>query len=1766
MHAPSHSRQAVARSRRGNTIVLVTAILVLLVIIATAFVARTRAVRQISAAQLSSAGRDSRADSIAANVAQEISDALFAKPVELNALGNAVDPYVRVDNSVNPPIVVASASWPRARPFLDAQRYSIDRNAGGGVPLFGTNFAPYETKAWTNWPDQFGAPSDWPFGPGAPGGVLNLGDGNPYGNPGTGDSRWLRSTEPVRIGLDQNSDGTQDVFTFSHWQHLSWLPTANNAWRVVADISDIGLNVVGHMNEETLPVFDPDTRFRGSFAVAIPYEQWLPGVVPNPIVDTADFIDRRNNWFNPFNTTPNYATSYADPARALPNFFRLRDLGTPRDEFKSGTPRNTVARTFTDTDGDGFTDSFWFVGPANTDRAVRTIVGVSIVDNSALLNANVATKFSYGYDADPGANLSASIPGTIGQTPADLALVTSVAEYPPFYGQGNTVGFFDGPVNQVSPNVQGGFPIPTYWSGNPQTELAHPGGIPRFNRERFGDSVNIVGWQNRPSTFLQAIGLRSPTGGADPGESDLGLSLSDNTLQQSLRGLFESPKERLAYFKMAGLNPERPLFGVTPFDTSDEFELRAYHGNNLPNSLSRFEQAVSLYSPEIQGPTANNFQFLRASPMREEASEAIDQLNARQLLVDNRRKLTLFNGARNDTIPPWLWTTPYYDETFNYMNPRASVPAPTDPTYANFQNFNRAEYERQKRKVDLRAPMFVKDNGDAQLTRNPLAAFQWRRDMQQLLTNSLTRRVGSNVESYFGTRTEDYNRTLSMIASYVANLECASDEPLPFGTSGTGFDNPLYPSAPTSDPSGFFPPTTDAVIDPTDSDRFYLGMEKQPYIVEVFFGLVYPASQMDEDLWEAEGGLASEIDDPFEIPDVATAGGSRFVDSSSKPTAFIAVQIANPYDTPIPLAQFQLEWFGRQFQFPAAGGEYGLNPTLPPATLGRPSTAIIFAATGDAVGNHPAGEFRQRVLDFFDLESGEMSGENFQANDVDGDGLIERACLYDSRGVLPDADPIDRTLVFDATASWQVNDVDAPGNPSANNARYVNATESVRLLRRVNPPANVAGPIRQFVIDRFENRESGPRVDFIDSVKRLFEDQRLFPPEQQYRYSNARKSVNCIRLEDNDFYATWTRASRIWALDVSTWTNNAQAGDPRISAEELSPRYVFSVATTPARVTRGVKGVRGSDDDIDYTGEVWKRETDPDTNLTNVGVGAPRWPRFTCIDIFGERLLRSKPVFFSNIVAWPSNAPAGPVEAVYEVSAGGAPVPFLPNLMDPYPEAQQGVTTYLGVDYQWQIGGKGVQAIGENPADISQAEWLQLAQIDALAIPFQVNQRDSDFDQIGEVLDVFLWGHVFENWTTPVTVRTFSEILVDDDEDSEFYPGTGVFLNRLQIGGALGTVLNPRFEEDTTTGALLPLASYQPWRPALPLGTAIFEGLTVDGPGRNTFDRDVNSLLSRDLFVAGAGASDPVEPDGSPSERFDLARAEERQFRLANGFTGRRTSGLVNINTAMPEVMQALPMMTRVPKNVDNISPYSHLVDMIRSYREGVAIRAVQPNGVTFGAPSPVVNAEVPSYVDRGLTPRQFFGNPPPPDEPTFFPGMRNEQGFSSIGELTLLRRTPDPAVVAPHLANAYSVLWLGLDPYEGIDGDFNQYERGYAWGSDRTRGRPRQLPEDIFTAVVTDPALLGVPFKIQDEPLGDAEDLNLLFKGISNLVTTRSDVFTVYLRVRQVRQNPVTGIWDGTNPEFIVDDSRYVMGVDRSEVNVPSDQPKILYFQKCPN
>ena len=97
----------------------------------------------------------------------------------------------------------------------------------------------------------------------------------------------------------------------------------------------------------------------------------------------------------------------------------------------------------------------------------------------------------------------------------------------------------------------------------------------------------------------------------------------------------------------------------------------------------------------------------------------------------------------------------------------------------------------------------------------------------------------------------------------------------------------------------------------------------------------------------------------------------------------------------------------------------------------------------------------------------------------------------------------------------------------------------------------------------------------------------------------------------------------------------------------------------------------------------------------------------------------------------------------------------------------------------------------------------------------------------------------------------------------------------------------------------------------------------------------------------------------------------------------------------------------------------------------------------------------------------------------------------------------------------------------------------------------------------VIDTEISGTPQP--DQVAQDVEEANLLFAGISNLITTRSDVFTVYFKIRSFRQNPTTGVWYATDPEYIVDDSRYVMLVDRSEVNHPHDKPKIVYLEKVP-
>jgi len=231
-----------------------------------------------------------------------------------------------------------------------------------------------------------------------------------------------------------------------------------------------------------------------------------------------------------------------------------------------------------------------------------------------------------------------------------------------------------------------------------------------------------------------------------------------------------------------------------------------------------------------------------------------------------------------------------------------------------------------------------------------------------------------------------------------------------------------------------------------------------------------------------------------------------------------------------------------------------------------------------------------------------------------------------------------------------------------------------------------------------------------------------------------------------------------------------------------------------------------------------------------------------------------------------------------------------------------------------------------------------------------------------------------------------------------------------------------------------------------------------------------------------------------------------------------------------------------------------------------------------------------PKYDDRGFAPIA-----PATELFPFHPGMRGERGFVSVGELALLDREyrpslagsptePDPEK-APvgydkwYANKSWGIHIAGRDPYRvQEDPPATTPPTGgppVATPSDGGTGWRSAVPGGGFSAQLATERLAQNllqydlptagfnPLLATSRTAGDQAERNTMLKGIANLVTTRSDIFTVYLKVRSVSQNPSTGVWDATNSETLIDESRYIMVIDRSQVNRPSDEPKILMFEK---
>ena len=1791
--------------RRGSTMILVVSMLVLLVIIAAAFVSRAQSLRVLSSAQQLTAAQTDRIGPIAHTVSDEIAQSLFVQPIDITDAALA-------DTQVL--IASASTAVPRIIPNQTQTRFSVDQidrmnnstmaqvPAGDGI-IDGYNFAPFEVRPWTNWPDVYNV---------SPNADIRFAEANPAGNPGFGDCRWLRSTEPVRVVY-----GGQPLF--SHWSHLSWIPTANNGWRLVTDVSDVTKFTLTEVAPSQRPAdFFPTIPKRWS--LEIPYEQWLPSkppYLPNlPYPQAFDWIATTigtstqtpasaatkfqelafggvptpaftpvGGWFS--SNHERAVMNESLPISALPNFLRLKWFGQKVDELVKDSPRNIITRTLCDTDGDGFTDSFWFLAPTSIDRSIRHVVGVSVVDNSALLNVNIATRFDQAT--------------TGGKTPSDLALVGRLSSVPQHLS--GEAGFFNSQLNTAANGAYSSVTV-------------------AFDPKRFG-SPTYAGTLPNPTATNPIDNTKNPTFLSEIGVVPTAASpvALPAFLNPPFPNFLSSDLERTNYFKamsnggevegyfVANTDPALPPTAVVrtnsqapaildPFTMADELELRTFTGQNNPYVRSRLERALETDIVETGTTSSSDYskQFLRSAMNREETSEFFDQLDARQLLFDNRRKLTTVSGARNDLMPPWLWTMPpsvrlqsggswpansirgwkhlynygYGTEVFNAQSvpPQGrsdhliqfpadggAVAGDGNTSGAVDQNdveLARSQFLEWNRKVDLNRELNKDDVTPSEYLKNQ---HDFARDIMKVLQRSLLD-VDSKT-SIFGQEANlnlpNYNRFALIegrraVASWAANIVAASDGPRKFQGLNLATDPPLHPDR-------------GVILQEGGTTLSFIGQEKHPFIVQVFFAVVYPKT-----------GVVP--------PGVPGAGGSYVTydvnDATDQARVVLAVQIANPYNEPIDLGPFGLRAFGQELRFlqPTASGSttngqwgYGYSPILGPATEEGPRSAVVFAIPKSlGTGTSQDANFRAHMMNFLDLSHPWLRAGN---QSIPAGAVVPKS-MQDEITAVPPTEffPADGVGASDTTLKGHDLFEDRATNYADSlvfNASKVSSTEStalagankwsvmpnyyfnkisgsaerdIALIRYVSDPLNPTVSAK-VVVDRLENEYLAGYSLWTDSLKRI-----LTPvpsdPKNEYvppKYvapngGSASQQFAHVDIGVGDFLMSWVRVSRLWTFDVD--------GNKAITVDERSPRFVFSYNSTPveSKTNSGAQLVPLVGAKTDFIGDVFTK-SDLTTKADAIASRSSRSP-------FGTTS-RGKPTNFTlKTVLTGSDRTYKSFDDTSTAST--------------WPGTPAGTTAPLVI-------------FGDTGAAIP------LPTLDFYRHPIRMVQRDGPFEQIAEIYDVPVWGPVLQQtggaWTT---LATYGEMMVGEEKErtsggasstsahsssgSSTEPGFPLF--GAETDSKRDTM---RFHIDRTRTAIASIVGFVP---PLPAGASMLDGFTLDGSGMSKVDTDVTS-----------GFSDT-----------ELLTAEQRRLRLAGGFSGAATQGLININTAPIEVMRALPNMQQLSYNSDLFvttavpNPPTPAIkrvllpETIVNYRDRFPAVAGFPDG--------------PKYDDRGFVPPAGTTDYFP-----FHPGMRGERGFVSVGELALLDREyrPSNIVTTPPQVDpeagvwpdwsknkSWSINFAGRDPYRSSedpplttpvitghastpvtpppsDGGigWRQGVLGGAYASQLSTERLSQnvVQYDNGNTPAFDPILQLAPIA------GDQVERNTLLKGIANMVTTRSDVFTVYLKIRSVAQNPVTGGWDATNPETLIDESRYIMVIDRSNVERPGQEPKILMFEK---
>jgi hypothetical protein len=1694
---------------RGNTLVLVAGILALLVIIATAFITRSQGNRRTGEAQQRTEQLDDSVNIIRDSLAEELARQLFVAPINTN------DPFVLNG-------FAASANWPRNPIASNARRYGVDLTTTTD-PLdptkrtfaFPYNRAPYETRPWTNWPDaqplingNFPDPDDalnmrLPVGPGNVPGPLHvpipgLAIYNPPGNPGFGDFRLLASTEPLRwnTGFSSLTHDQKDQDSFFQWEHLSNPSRAENGYRAITDISDIG-GTGRLVTDLNIPIEQFTTIKPNSLDIA--NAQTAGYGTLDDYSSANDFMVNWSNWFG-FGNTPlgTYAQTYipsnAGEFRVPTNFYRLKDptpTGSPAaypaegarsaDQYRAGTPRHTITRVLADADGDGFTDSLWFTSPAPMANGLMQIVAMRVVDNSAMVNVNAATRFN---------RLN-----TRGETPADIAIVGNDTNLPIQINVNRAefnVGLLDNYDNAFARVLN---PI------SEQQQFGYAGGT--FSAR--GQRTNGLVFRSQSANFGNPIGM--------------------STSDYSTNVQYPPSRLRLEYWRRNGRVPfnRNPVFTddtnqyslfpeltFTGFDLSNEIDLRAYHGNNLGWVFTPLEWSTQ---PGASEPDSRS--ILRSSIQFSENVEYDEyQKTARALLRDSRHRLTTHNGSRNETAPTWFWPTLDIGSSVSKYASAVIDPASPDRDQSLLL---------QRRKFDLRggrnlvAALNTRTVVQDVWVTNQLLWTKYKADLRDHLERALIVRERQAtlpdlfssfyVNAIVGTQTPtltsyyhnpstpigpngqraDVARTQEMVAGLAANIATGyrtgdrRANLAPYNNLPDGFeDGALLIDAVPVRYDGAAPP-----------NRAQMPLEGQPFLTEAFIAHVYSSDSLPEPPANADGPLDS-------IPD----GKGNYVVAEHERRTIVAVQIANPFDHQIDLHEYVLSVFGQELSLAVLPES---QRYLQPATEWYPTTATFVAIGPDSFA-HPHPKFGGSVASFKALWHDFL--------DVGRAELKHRIVNYE-----PNIDTNDPLIFLDVRDSiWSSSDRDVYDNPVVGQDEH-----SVELRHRDSSVA--AGVEVQVVVDRFDAEpvdDSGAATmtdSFAEKVKRLADST---PPTgidpSAIDWMVLEPEFPGIRIYQDDMYITYARVTRAWGYDFDQSDgfplDTTFGVDRAIEPFERNCRFVFAeqqvtgsddptLMNNDPTDTLMLQGQLAGDQHAStpdltlYRGASFQlldeaQDTEPWDVASTMDVPSASWFTLVYRNSQNNDIVR-KPTFFDN----------RGYELDPAVTTGG------PQNLFVVPFADKGF-----------YGDRSIP--------------------DQLNFPMQMLLKNDDFKQVGELMNVWMHGTLVE--LDPLgayvkTERTFAESMRRDIREYPNEPDAKRFVGRLHVepvdleGDAvfspMAGVLNTTPYLPTAPATYL--AQSAAMDPAIPVGARLIEGFVCDGRGLHNLDQYGGKNL---------------------------------EYFLGGGFRNEITPGLLNINTAPMEVLRTLPHWARlVNVKLNTKYPFVNVAKSIEHYRSRLN-----------GGPNGVGN---PSF--------GYFGGPDYSDPANLPDNMRRDYGFMSLGELMLMNAdgTPMPAgsqsnqaFVDPndmtyfdtfnnsrqvHMLESWRMDFTGAGLAADRQPQDRQIGTKLAFGSWLSTDQVQDFAPDNLT-----PEELYV--NAGDEVSGDSEEASLLFAGASNLISTRSDVFTVYMKVRTFKQNPVTGVWNALDREMVVDDSRYVMMVDRSNVESPGDKPLIRYFEKLPN